>query len=108
MFFRFPSERHSDGPRHALVPRARVQRQRELRPLQDHRGNVHLRKQRHLLLRPRGGAVTVQSAETRAGQTAPAHLRNTVPDEQRPAAEVRPVPDIGPPHRGAAHRTETG
>lgn len=106
--FRFPPERHSDGPRHALVPGARVQRQRQLRPLQDHRRNVHLREQRHLLLRPRGGAVAVQGAQTRAGQTAPAHLGNPVPDEPGPAAEVRPVPDIGPPHRGAAHRTETG
>ena len=69
---------------------------------------MHLRKQRHLLLRPCSGTVALQSTEARAGQTAPAHLRNPVPDEQRPAAEVCPVSDISPPHRGAAHRTETG
>lgn len=105
---RFPSERHRDGPRHALVPGARVQRQRQLRPLQDHGGNVHLREQRHLLLRSRGGAVALQSTEARAGQTAPAHLGNPLPDEQGPAAEVRPVSDFSPPHGGAAHGAETG
>lgn len=85
-----------------------MQRQRQFRPLQDHGGNMHLWQQRHLLLCPRSGAVTLQSTEARAGQTAPSYLRNSVPDEQRPAAKVCPVFDISPPHRGAAYRTETG
>lgn len=85
-----------------------MQRQRQLRPLQDHGGNMHLRQQRHLLLRPCSGAVALQSTEARAGQTAPAHLGNPVPDEQRPAAEVRPVSDFSPPHRSVAYRAETG
>lgn len=106
--FRFPSQRHSDGSRYTLVPRARLQRKRELRPLQNHSSNMYLRQQRHLLLRPCSGAVTLQSTEARAGQTSPAHLRNPVPNEQRSAAEVRPVSDFSPPHRSVAYRTETG
>lgn len=43
-----------------------------------------------------------------AGEAAAAHLGDTVPDEQGPAAEAGPVPDHGPPHRGAAHRSEAG
>lgn len=42
------------------------------------------------------------------GEAAAAHLGDTVPDEQGPAAEAGPVPDHGPPHRGAAHRSEAG
>lgn len=106
--FRLPPERHSDGPRHPLVTGARLQRQRELWSLQDHGGNVHLWKQGHLLLRPCSGAVALQSTETRTGQAAPAHLGNPLPDEQRPAAEVRPVSDISPPHWGSAYCAETG
>lgn len=43
-----------------------------------------------------------------AGEAAAAHLRDAVPDEQGPAAEAGPVPDHGPPHRGAAHCPEAG
>lgn len=43
-----------------------------------------------------------------AGEASVAHLRNIVPDEQRPVAEAGPVPDNSPPHRGAAHSSETG
>lgn len=106
--FRFPSQWHSDGPCHALIPGARLQCQRQLRPLQDYSGDMHLWQQRHLLLRPRSGAVTLQSTEAWAGQTAPAHLRNPVPDDQRPAAEVCPVSDFSPPHWSVAHCAETG
>ena len=42
-----------------------------------------------------------------AGEAAVAYLRDVVPDEQRSAAEAGAVPDHGPPHRGAAHRSET-
>ncbi len=42
------------------------------------------------------------------GEAAVAHLRDVVPDEQRSAAEAGPVSDHSPPHRGAAHRSETG
>lgn len=85
-----------------------MQRQRQLRPLQDHRGHVHLWQQGHLLLRPRGGALALSGTQARAGQTAPAHLGNLVPDEPRPAAEIRPVSHLCPPHGGVAHRTEIG
>ena len=43
-----------------------------------------------------------------AGEAAVAYLRDVVPDEQRPAAEAGAVSDNSPPHRGAAHRSETG
>lgn len=103
---RFPPERHGPGIRHSLGAGAAVQRERQLRPLQDHVGDVQLRQQGHFLLRPRGGALPVPSTEARAGQTAPAHLRDAVPDEQRSAAEVRPVSDNGPSHGGAADGAE--
>lgn len=59
---------------------------------------MQLRQQRHFLLRPRRGALAVPDTEARAGQTAPAHLRDSFPDEQRSAAEVRPVFDHGASH----------
>lgn len=105
---RVSPQRHSKRTRHVVGARAGVQRERELRPLQDHRSDVQLRQQGHLLLRPRGGALAVPSTEARAGQTAPAHLRDSFPNEQRPAAEVRSVPDHGASHRGAAHGAEAG
>lgn len=43
-----------------------------------------------------------------AGEAAAAHLRDAVSDEQGSATEAGPVSDHGPPHRGAAHRSETG
>ena len=42
------------------------------------------------------------------GKAAVAHLGDVVPDEQRSATEAGPVPDHSAPHRGAAHRSETG
>ena len=108
VFSRLPSQRHGDGPRHALIPGAGLQRQRQLWPLQDHSGDMHLWQQGHLLLRPRCGAVALQSAQARAGQTAPAHLRNFIPDEQGPAAKVCSVSDFSPPHWSVAYCTETG
>lgn len=43
-----------------------------------------------------------------AGEAAVAHLWDALSDEQRSATEAGPVSDHGPPHRGAAHRSETG
>ena len=103
---RFSPERHRAGAGHVLGAGAGVQRERQLRPLQNHLGNVQLRQQGHLLLRPRGGALAVQSTETRAGQTAPAHLRDSFPNEQRSAAEICSISDHGASHRGAADGAE--
>lgn len=85
-----------------------MQRERQLRPLQNHRRDVQLRQQRHFLLRPRRCTVTVPGTEARAGQAAPAHLRDSIPNEQGSAAEVCPVSDHGASHRGAAHGAEAG
>lgn len=41
------------------------------------------------------------------GEATVAHLRDTVPDEQRSAAEAGSVSDNSPPHWGAAHCSET-
>ncbi|CAM4610578.1 unnamed protein product [Lepidochelys kempii] len=57
---------------------------------------------------PRGGAFSLPHPQRPAGGTASAHLRDPLPDEPRPAAEVRAVPDQRPPHRGAAHRPAAG
>lgn len=42
-----------------------------------------------------------------AGQATLAHLGDVVPDEQRSAAEIGPVSNHSPPHRGASHRSKT-
>lgn len=67
-----------------------------------------MREQGHLLLCTRGGALPVPRTEARAGQTSPAHLRDSLPDEQGPVAEVCAVSHHCPPHGGPAHGTETG
>lgn len=69
---------------------------------------MRLRQPRHLLLCARGGAVLIPHPQTRTSQTAAAHLRDTLPDEQRPAAEAGAVSYHGPPHGSAAHRPKTG
>lgn len=105
---RFSSQRHSKGTCNVLRARAALQRERQLRPLQNHSSNMQLRQQGHFLLRPRRGTLAVPNTKARAGQTAPAHLRDSFPDEQRSAAEVCPVSDHSASHRGAADGTETG
>lgn len=105
---RLSPQRHREGTRHILGTGAALQRERQLRPLQNHRGDVQLRQQGHLLLRPCRGALAVPSTEARTGQAAAAHLRDPLPDEQRPAAEVRSVPDHRAPHGGSPHGPETG
>lgn len=69
---------------------------------------MRLWKQGHLLLRPCGGAVPVPRTAARTGQTAPPHLRDSIPDEQGPVAEVCAVSHHRPPHGSAAHGSETG
>lgn len=105
---RLSPQRHRQGACHILGTGAALQRERQLRPLQDHSGDVQLWQQGHLLLRPCRGALAVPSTEARAGQAAAAYLRDSIPNEQRSAAEVRPVPDHGAPHGGSAHGPETG
>lgn len=43
-----------------------------------------------------------------AGEATAAYLRDFVPDEQRSTTEAGAVSDHSPPHRGAAHCSETG
>lgn len=105
---RLSSQRNCEGTCHILRTRAALQREHQLRPLQNHCSNMQLRQQGHLLLRSCRGALTVPSTEARTGQAAAAHLRDSIPNEQRSAAEVCPVPDNSASHRGSPHGPETG
>lgn len=105
---RFSPQWHSKGTRYTLWARASLQCERQLRPLQNHSSDMQLRQQGHFLLCPRCGTLTVPSTEARAGQTAPAHLRDSIPNEQRSTAEVCSVPYHSASHRCAADSTEAG
>lgn len=103
---RFPLEWHSHGTRSTVGARNHLQRGHQLWSLQDYLSDLQLWKQGHILLCPCCGIVFIPHPQARSGQTAPSHLRDSLPDEQRPAAEVCSVFDHSAPHRSLANCSE--
>lgn len=65
---------HSNRTRHFIRARGHPQGGHQLRPMQDHLRHLWLRQQRHFLLRPRGGALSLPDSQTRTGNKHSVHL----------------------------------
>lgn len=100
---RFPLEWYSDRTCSTIGARNHLQCGHQLWSLQDYLSDLQLWKQGHILLCPCCGTVFIPNPQARSGQTTSSHFRDSLPDEQRPAAEVCPVFDYSAPHRSLAN-----